>query len=522
MFDPSDVRLDELDPGAPLSEAAAEGFVARTCFKTGPPSRVGVELEWLVYDATHPEQAVQAHRVEAALATSASPADRAAPHPPSARSCPGRSCTGASCTCQYLTGIPASTGIPAPRTSRPSAPPVQPVAPHPSRLRDPGSGPRSAVGPASTTPYRVDLSGRLSTEPGGQLEISSQPAPLAECLVTTAADLALVRRDLAAAGLALVGLGFDPFRRPVRLSNAPRYRAMEQHFDRRGPNGRRMMCSTASVQVCLDAGVDAADIAVRWNAIHALGPVLVALFANSPLAGGRPTGWRDTRQAVWFGIDPSRTGPPADRDRPPPTAYARYALDAEVLAVRRDGPDWSAPAGLTFRGWLRGQAPPDLRPPRLADLEYHLTTLFPPVRAQGHLELRMLDAQPDDGWQVTAAVVSTLIDDPVARDTALAAVEPVAGAWGRAARLAMSDPALARVGLDVVAAALAGMSRAGLPAGVRQAAEQWADRCVSRGRSPADDVLDGWVSGAVPPYLNQAFRPAATGSVARPREATRT
>src|SRR5207302_1910655 len=108
--------------------------------------------------------------------------------------------------------------------------------------------------------------------------------------------------------------------------------------------GRLMMCSTASVQVCVDAGADDADMTTRWEALHALGPVLVALFANSPLRGGRPTGWRCTRQAIWSRIDPSRTRPPASpaphragprcadylRER-----YARFALDADLLAVRR-------------------------------------------------------------------------------------------------------------------------------------------------------------------------------------------
>jgi gamma-glutamylcysteine synthetase len=40
---------------------------------------------------------------------------------------------------------------------------------------------------------------------------------------------------------------------------------------------------------------------------------------------------------------------------------------------------------LTFRAWLPGV--PGLRPPTLADLDYHLSTLFPPVRPRGWLEL---------------------------------------------------------------------------------------------------------------------------------------
>ena len=39
----------------PLSEAAAEAWIPRTCFKNGPPSQIGVELELLVVDARHPD-----------------------------------------------------------------------------------------------------------------------------------------------------------------------------------------------------------------------------------------------------------------------------------------------------------------------------------------------------------------------------------------------------------------------------------------------------------------------------------
>jgi glutamate--cysteine ligase len=287
--------------------------------------------------------------------------------------------------------------------------------------------------------------------------------------------------------------------------------SMERHFDRGGPAGRLMMCSTASVQVCLDAGADEADIADRWHALHALGPVLVALFANSPLRGGRPTGWRCTRQAIWSRIDPSRTRPPA---RFPPSrtgshgadhvreSYARYALDADVLAVPRvDGP-WDAPPGLTFRSWLRGEGPAGLDPPTTGDLDFHLTTLFPPVRPRGHLELRVVDAQPADRWRLVAAVVAALLDEPAARDAALAAAEPVAGRWATAARRATSGPAFARAGVAVLLAAAAGMRRAGLPADLAAAAEGYADRYPARGRCPADDLLDGtapttWIEGKV-------------------------
>ena len=40
--------------------------------------------------------------------------------------------------------------------------------------------------------------------------------------------------------------------------------------------------------------------------------------------------------------------------------------------------------------------------PDADDLEYHLTTLFPPVRPRGWLELRMIDALPEELWPAIA------------------------------------------------------------------------------------------------------------------------
>ena len=162
----------------------------------------------------------------------------------------------------------------------------------------------------------------------------------------------------------------------------------------------------------------------RWRLAHHIGPVLVAAFANSPLRQGRPSGWRSTRQEVWAHLDPGRTLPPPD-DGDPRDAYATYALDAELMLIRRDGgPSWVAPRGLTFRGWLRGELGSE-RPPTIDDLTYHLSTLFPPVRPRGHLELRMIDAQCGDGWIVPAALAWALLEDPRAADTAMAAAEPL-------------------------------------------------------------------------------------------------
>ncbi|XUL86288.1 ergothioneine biosynthesis glutamate--cysteine ligase EgtA [Streptomyces galilaeus] len=346
----------------------------------------------------------------------------------------------------------------------------------------------------------VHLRSALTVEPGGQLELSSSPATsLMECIGSVSEDLDTVRAVLARDNLGLVGVGHDPWHPPRRFLHEPRYDAMERCLDRTGPAGRRMMCSSASVQVCLDAGYEEPGPlghGRRWWLAHQLGAVLVAAFANSPLIGRSPTGWRSSRQLIWMEIGPGRAGaPPLDAE--PRGAWAEHVLDSPVMCVRREDGPWDVPEGLTFREWTRSSTPPTR-----ADLDYHLTTLFPPVRPRGHLELRMIDAQPgDDGWIVPLAVTTALFDDPEAAETAYRAVKPLAERslglpaphnplWIDAARYGLSDPELHEVALVCFATALEALPRLGASAGVVGAVRAYFDRYVIRGRCPADDLLD--------------------------------
>ncbi|MFH8369960.1 ergothioneine biosynthesis glutamate--cysteine ligase EgtA [Streptomyces sp. NPDC018031] len=368
--------------------------------------------------------------------------------------------------------------------------PATPVAP--DRLD-------AAVGALRELPLRS----ALTLEPGGQVELSSRPADsLTACVETTSADLALVRELLARSGLGLAGHGHNPWHPPRRFLDDHRYSAMERYFDRLGPAGRSMMCCTASVQVCVDAGYaepGPLGIGRRWRLAHLLGAVLSAAFANSPLSEGAPTGYRSTRQALWSAMDPGRTLAPADGPDPR-AAWAGYVLDAPVMVIRsEDGGPWRIPDGLTFRDWIRGGG--DCRRPTRADLDYHLTTLFPPVRPRGHLELRMIDAQAgEEGWVVPLAVTAALFDDQQAAESVYRAVKPLAETagsgpaprnplWHNAARYGLADPELRAAAALCFAAALDALPRIGASPGIVSAVAEFTDRYVARGRCPADDLL---------------------------------
>ena len=339
---------------------------------------------------------------------------------------------------------------------------------------------RASPAPAATMPN----GSAVTVEPGGQLEISTSPASsLAECIGTAAADSRLLDARLAASGLSALGAGTDPHRPPRRLLDLPRYAAMEEYFDRRSSSGRVMMGSTAAVQPCLDAGRAAGpdSFVSRWQTLHAIGPALVAMFANSPMLAGRSTGWRSTRQAAWLDIDPLRTSAPA-LGGDPRGQYARFALDAPLLCVRRDDGPWTAPPGVTFADWLGGALEV---PATYGDLVYHLSTLFPPVRACGHFEVRYVDAQPGDGWIVPTAVLWALTATQRARVAADALTEPVAGRWADAARLGLADAEIAGAAKGLLELAIDGL--AGQPEHISSRVTDFAQRYTMRGRSPADD-----------------------------------
>ncbi|MCD2195068.1 ergothioneine biosynthesis glutamate--cysteine ligase EgtA [Actinomycetospora endophytica] len=419
----------ELDPAAPIPDrAAAAAYVASICFKHGPPRLLGAELEWLVRSATRPTERLDPAALLRALG----------PHAPGT----------------LLSSVPADTGA--------GPVPVPSDAPEPL--------------PAGST---------VTVEPGGQVEIATPPLDGLSSLVDAVrADTHAIRALLDAEGLVLSGRASDPLRPPRRILKVPRYAAMEAAFDRVGPHGRTMMCSTSAVQVCVDAGEGAA-VTERWQALHEFGPTLVATFANSPAVHGRRTGWKSSRMASWLSLDPERTSPPATLGPDPAEEWARRALDTSLLCVPH-GDTWSAPPAVTFGDWIEGHGGIAFRPTR-ADLDYHLTTLFPPVRPHGHVEVRYLDQQPGDEWAVPVAVVTALLSDRATLDRARDAVAPAQDRWAAAARHGLADGVLRRAAGTLVE--LAHQRLLTTDPDLAALVGDVAERRVLRGRCPADEPV---------------------------------
>lgn len=331
----------------------------------------------------------------------------------------------------------------------------------------------------------------VTVEPGCQLELSGQPEPDIVAAVTGMRhDWQGARLTLAEHGLGAAFAGADPLRLSRRINPRPRYLAMEQHFASTGraAAGAVMMNSTAALQLNLQAGPRSAWQA-RVERAHRLGPTLVAISACSPWLHGRATGWRSVRQRTWARLDPRACGPvpgcdpapEASAASDPAAAWAHFAMSAPVVMVRGDdGEPEPVRAPLSFAQWASGQVRLRRRLPTAADLDTHLSTLFPPVRMRGFLELRYLDVTTPRWWPAIAAVAATLMDDAVAADLAMEATERTARRWAEAAQYGLGDDLLADSARRCLAIAVSCV-----PAELGPAVADLAELVESR-RSPGD------------------------------------
>ena len=320
---------------------------------------------------------------------------------------------------------------------------------------------------------RLPAGGTVTIEPGGQIELVTPPHDGPRRLIDAIeSDATVLANRFAERGIALVPLGLDPVRDPVRTLDVPRYEAMERYFTEVSPAGVRMMNLTASLQLNIDFGPDPLR---TWQRAHALAPVLAAAFANSPTADGTVYRPISHRMGIWAATDPTRTRPvdPNQAD------WARYVLDARVIRTT---------AADRFRDWL-GQA----APPTIDELDRHITTLFPPVRPRGYLEFRMLDALPAPGRQAAIATVWALMTNDDVGDVALEAVRALDDPWRMA-----HDHGIAHTDLHAAVAHVLDVSARSvrpIDSHLADAVTNWSERpCPVR-----PDDLTSWLLNAAEP-----------------------
>lgn len=281
----------------------------------------------------------------------------------------------------------------------------------------------------------------VSLEPGGQFELSGAPLEnVHQTCDEVHRHLDAIKKVCDPMGVAFMGMGFAPTWTLDEMPRMPkpRYNIMRRYMPAKGSLGLDMMHRTCTVQVNLDFDSEA-DMVSKFRTSLALQPIATALFANSGLYEGKPSGYASYRAHIWTDTDPDRTGllkfvfeNGFGFER-----YADYMLDTPMYFVRRNG-EYIDAAGQSFRDFLKGKLPalPGTRP-TMEDWEDHLSTAFPEVRLKKFLEMRGADGGP---WARICALpafwVGLLYDDD-----ALAAAWDVAKAWSEGEREQLRDDA---------------------------------------------------------------------------------
>lgn len=240
---------------------------------------------------------------------------------------------------------------------------------------------------------------QVSLENGGAVEYSTPPLATVVDAVDNARDglgaLAAVAADH---GFALVPGANFPFDTVDDVHWVPNARGdlMRRHFadlGDAGAYGRQALSLTLSTQVNFDY-LDEADLVAKLRMLAAVSTPATALFANSPLEGGRPSGALSRRMQFFTRFD-------STRDRVVPATLGDVTLDGFLewvlsipMVYRKLGDGTCAPApdrpfsDLLRHGFDDGQRP------GMADWAAHLSQVYSDVRVRRTLEARAVDGPP--------------------------------------------------------------------------------------------------------------------------------
>ena len=336
---------------------------------------------------------------------------------------------------------------------------------------------------------------KITVEPGGQIELSDAPRKsLLEAHSSLQAYLKLLKKAVSSFDGRLLFQGVQPVHSLETLPFFPkkRYRIMYPHMLKTGSLGQWMMKASAGVQVSIDY-ISIEDLQRKFVFLNRLSPFLTALFANSPMIIGSPSGYLSYRSHIWENTDNSRSGLPETflSDNFRLEDYINWALNATPYHLMHDGEvvqttDWN------FQQLLEGKHTDLKITPE--DWEDHLGMLFPDIRIKNILEVRVVDSVPPQYALAVPALVGTLLYNESAFSSAQSILMDLPWDEFKLYKKAVSKHALqaevnrtnfAKTGRQLVEIALQEL-------GSKE--ENWLlpffEQYTKEGRTPADESLD--------------------------------
>ena len=233
---------------------------------------------------------------------------------------------------------------------------------------------------------------QITTEPGLQYELSGAPLKNIH-LVCSESSTHFNEIKVASKGLDIstASIGFDPFNNINEIPQNPkvRYQIMTKEMPKDGALSLQMMYQTSGIQINYDYTSEK-DFEKKFKVGNYLVPLTIALFANSPFANKKFTGYLSYRNKVWQNTARGGIMPITFEDLNF-EKYLDYAINYSLLFVVHDG-KYIKPNGQTFKDFMEGNFLP-LKGAKatIKDFETHLATIFTEVRLKQFIEVRSID-----------------------------------------------------------------------------------------------------------------------------------
>jgi glutamate--cysteine ligase len=301
--------------------------------------------------------------------------------------------------------------------------------------------------------------GKITLEPGGQLEWASPPMRRIDgLLMELDAWLETLHLVLADHDAGTLSTAYD---HETRLSDIPwvpkpRYDIMRRYYYPSRHISYAAMGLTAGIHVSFDY-CDETDWQRKFRAMLLASPIAIALFANSPRERGLAR-LKAARPLSWLFMDPVRCRLPsaAFRSDFDLQQWTQWLLRVpQLLRLRGDLLESGSKSPFGCLNMDSARFP--------AAWRLHLSSIFTPVRSDGRLEVRSADMQRDEMIGAVPAFWTGLLYSQDALDQLLdrlAFIEEESTwlqLYHRACSLGLQDPRLLTLGNDLLRLAIHGL-----------------------------------------------------------------
>ena len=262
--------------------------------------------------------------------------------------------------------------------------------------------------------------GKITLEPGNQIEWSSPPRPTCSDLIIDLNHWLQTFSDvLSQSNLMTIAAGSGlTDTRNVPLAPKRRYDLMYRYYSHNAAVAYRAMRNTAGVHVNFDCS-GPEDWSKKFRVLLAATPATVAALANSP-GYLHQEQYAAVRPMLWHEMDPQRTTLPANAFQQDffHADYGRWLAHRPLLFQTRDG-ELMEGSGETLPEEFADEDT------AMEQLKAHAGTIFTPVRANGLLEVRSVDTQSDHLLRAIPAFWSGLLYHEQILEEALEVLRPI-------------------------------------------------------------------------------------------------